>query len=258
MREETVTLNRDSERLNQETKQLVAICVDKINMNKRFIRNGSDEIQAQRRTLQDLYQQLAKSYAEEDQLKEAPADIKRLGLGIKIMQEDIQVFQRRREDGTAESSLELGDMTSNTTRAEPPSVLSRMRLCYMPIDLENQLRLARCNLVEANRKREGHYRTLECTRYRCNRIVQALVDMLEETRKDSRKLQELVYKIKKELEEQKKRVAVLINSPGANETGLENLNKKEAKKVLDKYQQYALEVYSYDKLIYYVKTLVFS
>lgn len=258
IRGEIIAVNRDSERLRQETKQLIAICVDKITMNKRFISNSSDEIQAQRRTLEHLYQQLAKSYAEEDRLKEAPADIERLKLGIKVVQEDIQVLQKRREDETAKSSLELLDMTANTSEARPASVLTWMRLCHTPVDLENQLRLARSNLAEANRRRAEEYRTLACTRDRCNKIVQALVDMLEELGNDSRKAQERVNEIKKELEEQKKRLAELINSRRTRDTEQDKWNMKEAKKVLDKYQQYALEVYSYETLLYYVHTFVLS
>lgn len=258
IRGEIIAVNRDSERLRQETKQLIAICVDKITMNKRFISNSSDEIQAQRRTLEHLYQQLAESYAEEDRLKEAPADIERLKLGIMVVQEDIQVLQERREDETAKSSLELLHMTANTSEARPPSVLTWMRLCDTPVDLENQLRLARSNLAEANRRRAEEYRTLECTRDRCNKIVQALVDMLEELGNDSRKAQERVNEIKKELEKQKKRLAELINSRRTRDTEQDKWNMKEAKKFLDKYQQYALEVYSYKILVYYVQTSVLS
>lgn len=257
-RGEIIAVNRDGERLRQETKQLIAICVDKITMNKRFISNSSEEVQAQRRTLEHLYQQLAQSYAEEDRLKEAPTDIERLNLGIKVVQEDIQVLQKRREDGTAKSSLELLDMTANTSEARPPSVLTWMRLCHTPVDLVNQLRLARSNLAEANRRRAEEYRTLECTRDRCNKIVQALVDMLEGLGNDSRKAQERVNEIKKELEEQKKRLAELINSRRTRDTEQDKWNMKEAKKVLDKYQQYALEVYSYETLVYNVQTLVLS
>lgn len=258
IREEIIAVNRASERLRQETKQLVAICVDKITMNKRFICNSSDEVQAQRKTLEDLYQQLAESYAEEDQLKEEPADIERLKLGIKVVQEDIQVLQNRREDGTAKSSLELLDMTANTTEARPPSVLTWMRICQTPVDLENQLRLARRNLAEVNRRRAEQYRTLECTRDRCNKIVQALVDMLQELGNDSKKVQERVNEIKIKLEEQKKRLAELVNSRKTRDTEQDKWDTKDAKKVLDKYQQYALEVYSYEKLVYYVQTLASS
>lgn len=258
IREEVIAVNRDSERLRQETKQLFAICVDKITMNKRFISNSSDEVQAQRRTLKDLYQQLAESYAEEDQLKEEPADMERLKLGIKVLQEDIQELQNRREDGTAKSSLELLDMTANTTEARTSSVLTWMGICQTPVDLENQLRLARRNLAEANRRRAEQYRTLECTRDKCNKMVQALVDMLEELGNDSKKVQERANQIKIELEEQKKRLAELVNSRKTRYTEQDNWNTKEVKKVLDKYQQYALEVYSYETLVYYVQTLASS
>lgn len=258
IREEIIAVNRASERLRQETKQLVAICVDKITMNKRFICNSSDEVQAQRKTLEDIYQQLAESYAEEDQLKEEPADIERLKLGVKVLQEDIQVLQNRREDGTAKSSLELLDMTANTTEASPLSVLTWMRICQTPVDLENQLRLARRNLAEANRRRAEQDRTLECTRDRCNKIVQALVDMLEELGNDSKKVQERVNEIKIKLEEQKKRLGELVNSRQTRDTEQDKWNTKEAKMVLDIYQQYALEVYSYEKLVYYVQTFASS
>lgn len=258
IRGEIIAVNRDSERLRQETKQLVAICVDKITMNKRFICNSSDEVQAQRRTLEGLYQQLAESFDEEDQLKEEPADIERLKLGIKVLQEDIQVLQNRREDGTAKLSLELLDMTANNTEVSQPSVLTWMRICQTPVDLENQLRLARRNLAEANRRRAEQCRTLECTRDRCNKIVQALVDMLEELGNDSKKVRERVNEIKIKLEEQKKRLAELVNSRKTRDTEQDKWNTKEAKKVLDKYQQYALEVYSYEKLVYYVQTLASS
>lgn len=258
IRGEIIAVNRDSERLRQETKQLVAICADKITMNKRFICNSSYEVQAQRRTLEGLYQQLAESYAEEDQLEEEPADIERLKLGIRVLQEDIQVLQNRREDGTAKLSLELLDMTENTTETSQPSVLTWMRICQTPVDLENQLRLARRNLAEANRRRAEQCRTLECTRDRCNKIVQNLVDMLEELGNDSKKVQERVNEIKIKLQEQKKRLAELVNSRKTRDTEQDKWNTKEAKKVLDKYQQYALEVYSYEKLVYYVQTLASS
>lgn len=255
-KEEIVHVIRDGVQLREETNQLRCICWDKINTNKRFLSNSSGEIQAQQKTLQDLYQQLAKSYAEEDQLSEAPADIEMLRLGIKVVQEDIQVLQQRREDGTAKSSLELVEMTANATEAGKPSILSWGRDCYYTnIDVENQLRLARIFLAEAVRRREGQYMKLECTRDKCNKVVQALVGMLEKLGNDGKKVQESVDKVKEELEEQKKKVAELTNSAEASKTELDKLNKEEVKKVLDIYQQYALEVYSYEKL---VQTLVLT
>lgn len=247
-----VSVNKEDERLRREIKTQSLECVFLIKLNTKISNKGSAKNHAQEKTIEDLYKQLVKIYDEENELKKVPSDIERLKLGIKILEEDINVLQNRRDNSIAKSCFDLGDM-SNVTVGKP-AILSAARP-FDTIVLENELRLVQSELADAERRNDELKMKLDSDKDLCDRKITNFLSIIEKLRNEHRKGRKTIKIIKKELDEQKKRVAELTESAEASVAELTEW-KKAAKKVMDKYQPFALDVECYDKLLNDLKDLV--
>lgn len=247
-----VSANKAGESLRREIEEESLHCLGLIKINTELSNDSSADNWAQQKTIEYLYEQLVRIYDEERRLKEVPSDIERLKLGIKVLEEDIEVLQRRRENSMAKSCFDLRDM-SNVTVGTAEILLSTRG--FDTIVLENELRLVQSELADAERTNGELKMKLDSDMDLCDQKIVNLYRIIHELGEDNRKGLETIEKINKELEEQKKRVAELAGSAEASVAELAKW-KKAAKKAVDEYQQYALDVKCYDKLLNDLKDLV--
>lgn len=247
-----VSANKAGERLRREIKEESSHCLGLIKINTELSNISSADNRAQQQTIEDLYKQLVRIYDEESRFKEVPSNVERLKLGIKVLEEDIAVLQRRRENSMAKSCFDLGDMWNVTVGQ--PGILSGTT-GFDTLVLENELRLVQSELADTERTNEELKMKLDFNKELCDQKIANLHSIIHELGEDNRKGQETIERISKELEEQKRRVAELAGTAEASVAELAKW-KKAAKKAVDKYQQYALDVKCYDKLLNDVKVLV--
>lgn len=254
-REKITSVNEDNAKLSEQIHQETKLYKSKIRINDDLKNKGSAENKKQQEELEDLYRQLVQSYFEEDVLKEAPMNIEKLKLSIKVTQEDIKMLEKRRENGDAKLCMKLEGMVKNVDEPSKISVLTTGRIIDDSIVLENKLRLALTELDQANNKNAELKMQLKSLNDFYNRLNKDLNEAIKQLGEDNKEGQERIEKIKKALEEQKTRMAELEKSSRANMEELEKW-KKEAKKVLDKIRIYALDVECYKKLHNDMVTLV--
>lgn len=247
-----LSANKAGEWLRREIKEESSQCLGLIKINTELSNNSSADNRAQQQTIEDLYKQLVRIYDEESRFKEVPSNVERLKLGIKVLEEDIAVLQRRRENSMAKSCFDLGDMWNVTVGK--PGILSGTT-GFDTIVLENELRLVQSELADTERTNEELKMTLDSNKELCDQKIANLHSIIHELGEDNRKGLETIEKISKELEEQKRRVAELAGTAEASVAELAKW-KKAAKKAVDKYQQYALDVKCYDRLLNDLKDLV--
>lgn len=247
-----VSANKAGEWLRREIKEESSHCLGLIKINTEFSNNRSADNRAQQQTIEDLYQQLVRIYDEESRFKEVPSNVERLKLGIKVLEEDIAVLQRRRENSMAKSCFDLGDMWNVTVGK--PGILSGTT-GFDTLVLENELRLVKSELEDVERTNDELKMKLASDKDLCDQKIANLHSIIHELGEDNRKGLETIEKIRKEIEEQKRRVAELAGSAEASVAELAKW-KKAAKKAMDKYQLYALDVKCYDKLLNDLKDLV--
>lgn len=248
----TVSANKAGEWLRREIKEESSHCLGLIKINSELSNKSSADNRAQQQTIEDLYKQLVRTYDEESRFKEVPSNVERLKLGLKVLEEDIAVLQGRRENSMAKSCFDLGDMWNVTVGK--PGVLSGAT-GFDTIVLKNELRLVQSELADTERTNDELKMKLDSNKDLCDQKIANLHSIIHELGENNRKGLETIEKISKELEEQKRRVAELAGSAEASVAELAKW-KKAAKKAVDKYQQYALDVKCYDKLLNDLKDLV--
>lgn len=247
-----VSANKAGEWLRREIEEESSHCLGLIEINTEFSNNSSADNRAQQKTIEELYKQLAKIYDEESRFKEVLSNVERLKLGIKVLEQDIAVLQGRRENSMAKSCFDLGDLWNVTVGK--PGILSGTA-GFDTIVLENELRLLQSDLADTERTNEELKMKLDSNKDLCDQKIANLHSIIHQLGEDNRKGLETIEKISKEIEEQKRRVEELAGSAEASAEELAKW-KKAAKKAMDKYQQYALDVKCYDKLSNDLKDLV--
>lgn len=247
-----VSAIKAGEWLRREIKEESSHCLGLIKINTETSNKSSADNRAQQQTIEDLYRQLVRIYDEETRFKEVPSNVERLKLGIKVLEEDIAVLQGRRENSMAKSCFDLGDMWNVTVGK--PGILSGTTE-FDTIVLQNELRLLQSELADTERTNSELKMKLDSNTDLCDQNIANLHRIIHRLGENNRKGLETIEKISKEIEEQKRRVAELAGSAEASVAELAKW-KKAAKKAMDKYGQYALDVKCYEKLLNDLNDLV--
>lgn len=145
-------VNKDNMNLSEEIAKETKLYASKIKISDALKNKDNEQIQKQQNEIQDLYRQLAGSYHEEDEIREAPINTEKLKLDIKVTEENIKILEERRKNNISTSCLKLEGMAKNHKHQLRVLALASVRIEESTI-LKNKLRVVLNELNQADKKK---------------------------------------------------------------------------------------------------------